>query len=177
MLHISRNFLWFCGFLKIISIFFIKMHKNYVRSFVHLEMIKRRNDWGNDEELELKGKIMQIATKRYSMQDGRRNIKEGKAETLSLFLFPFFLPRCLLNSRLISFTVLIPYSWAPPFSWLRPHQSSSDHSSRQPDHFSFPDEHQKSCEPWRFIHHYADVLTSPSGTWCKYLEVRNKTNS
>lgn len=160
------------------------MYKNYIKSFVHLhgerrEMIKRRNDWGNGEELELKGEIMQIATKRYSMQDGWRNIKEGKAETLSLFLsFPFPPPRCLLNSRLISFTiVLIPYFWAPPFPWLRPHQSSSDHSSRQPDHFSFPDEHQKSCEPWRFIHHYADVSTSPSGTWCKYLEVRNKTNS
>lgn len=117
----------------------------------------RWNRWEKGEGLVLKGKIKQIATKRYSMQDGWRNIKEGKAETLASLT-----PRRLLNSRLISFTVvLIPYS-TPPFSWLRPHQSSSDHSSRQPDHFSFPVEHQKSCESWRFIHHYLDTLTFPT---------------
>jgi hypothetical protein len=90
------------------------------------------------------------------MQDGWRNIKRGKTETLVSSPFSPFSPRRLLNSRLISFTaVLIPHS-VPPFSWLRSHQSSSDHSSRQPNHFSFPAEHQKSCEYWRFIHHYPD---------------------
>jgi len=100
--------------------FLLKRYKFRESLQQHSEVTKRYDYWEDcwkakvlGEKLgerELKGKIRQIATKRYSMQDGCRNIKRGKAETLVSPLLSPFLPRRLLNSRLISFAVvLIPH--------------------------------------------------------------------